>query len=395
MNASATGNDSPRNRPVVPDSALRFIGFLAFFDRYGTPPMLLILAAVTQLSLTQAVQLVAGYSLLYAVGQPLWGLLSDRFGRLSVLRLALLGAVLGSLSSTLFVAYLPLLITRCFTGLMFGALYPTLLTLLGDTRTGIHRARGLSDLQIYSSLGTTLATLSAGTLAAVIDWRLVFVLPALGALAALYSLRKVREVAPERRRFSLRPAFTPATLVLYLVVFIEGALLMGLLTYIVPALQDEQIDITLAGFLGCGFALGVILGARLMRRLVAHFSRSMLIFIGSLVLAVGFALSAFWYSVTALTLTAVLMGATNAIMHSSMQGWATDVAPTARATTVSFFVFSLFFGASVGTWVTAGLAESGQYAQIFHYGFYAALVLSLLATFAHELWHRRNLKDAV
>lgn len=195
------GTDVPTDdRRVVPDTALRFIGFLAFFDRYATPPILLVLSAVTELSLGQAVQLVAGYSLLYAVGQPLWGLLSDRFGRLTVLRTALLGAVLGAIVSTLFSAYLPLLIARSFTGLMFGALYPTLLTLIGDTRTGIERARGLSDLQIYSSLGTTLATLAAGTLAAFVDWRLVFALPAVGALAALYSLRKVMGVGTGNRR---------------------------------------------------------------------------------------------------------------------------------------------------------------------------------------------------
>lgn len=169
---------------------------------------------------------------------------------------------------------------------------------------------------------------------------------------------------------------------------------MGLLTYIVPALQDRDIDITLAGLLGCGFALGVILGARLMRRLVAHFSRSMLIFIGSLILLAGFALSAYWYSATTLTITATLMGASNAIMHSSMQGWATEVAPTARATTVSFFVFSLFFGAAIGTWLTASLAEAGNYASIFEIGFYATVLLSILATFFHELWYRRHAQHA-
>ena len=379
------GNDPTR----VPDSALRFIGFLAFFDRYATAPMLLALSLATELSLGQAVQLVAGYSLLYAVGQPVWGMLSDRFGRLAVLRTALVGALLGALASTLFTSYLPLLLVRSLTGLMFGALYPTLLTLLGDTRTGIERARGLSDLQVYSSLGTTLSTLAAGALATFVDWRLVFALPALGALAALFSLRKVAAAPRTVRGFTLKPAFTGSTLLLYAVVFLEGALLMGLLTYIVPALQDLGVDIGLAGLLGCGFALGVILGARLMRRLVARLPRTVLIGLGAVILLGGFAASAFWFSAVALTITATLMGAANAIMHSSMQGWATDVAPTARATTVSFFVFSLFLGAAAATWVTASLAETGHYATIFQYGFYATILLGILATGTHELWKRK------
>lgn len=374
----------------VPDSALRFIGFLSFFDRYGTPPMLLALSLGTSLDFSQAVQLVAAYSLFYAIGQPLWGLASDRFGRLLVLRSALIGAGAGALASIMFSDYAPLLIARCFTGLMFGALYPTLLTLLGDTRHGVERARGLSDLQIYSSLGTTLATLSAGALATYLDWRLVFALPALGSVAALYSLRRLREPQHSRSSFSLAAALRPMNLALYAIVFLEGALLMGLLTYVVPALQRSGASIGVAGVLGCGFAVGVILGARLMRRLVARFSRTWLIGGGGLLLCGAFLPSALWPSVGSYTATALLLGATNAIMHSSMQGWATDIAPDARATTVSFFVFSLFAGASAATYVSAATAEQGHYAQIFGYGLVFSLVLTVIATATHALWRKKT-----
>ncbi|MFJ2619189.1 MFS transporter [Glutamicibacter sp. NPDC087344] len=374
----------------VPDSALRFIGFLSFFDRYGTAPMLLILAASTALSLAEAVELVAFYALFYAVGQPIWGLLSDRFGRLTVLRCALVGAILGALASVLFASYLPLLVARSFTGLMFGALYPTLLTLLGDTRQGIERARGLSDLQIYSSLGTTLATLAAGLLATYLDWRVVFLLPAVGSVAALFSLRQLQEAPRGRSGTNFRAALRPMNLALYAIVFVEGALLMGLLTYVVPALQQSGVSVGLSGVLGCAFALGVILGARLMRRLVTRFTRTWLIGIGAAALSVGFLPSAFAPSPISYTLTAFALGAANAIMHSSMQGWATDIAPEARATTVSLFVFSLFLGASAATYLTADLAEQSQYAQIFAYGLWLSLILAVVATTTHRLWRKRN-----
>lgn len=374
----------------VPDSALRFIGFLSFFDRYGTPPMLLALSLGTELDFAQAVQLVASYALFYAVGQPIWGLLSDRFGRLAVLRTALAGAGAGAIASVLFTEHLPLLLARSFTGLMFGALYPTLLTLLGDTRKGVERARGLSDLQIYSSLGTTLATLSAGALATYLDWRLVFLLPALGSAAALYSLRRAAEPQRSRTGFNFTAALRPINLMLYAIVFLEGALLMGLLTYIVPALQESGVPIALAGLLGCAFALGVILGARLMRRLVARFSRTRLICCGGLVLCLAFLPSALLPSPAAFTATAFLLGASNAIMHSSMQGWATDVAPEARATTVSLFVFALFAGASAATYLTADLAQQGSYGQIFGYGLVLAIILVVWATGTHALWRRKN-----
>lgn len=379
---------------TVPDPVLRSIGFLAFFDRFATPPMLVALASLTELSLAQAVQLVAVYSLFYALGQPLWGLLSDRFGRLAVLRTALVGAALGAVASTLFATYVPLLVVRAATGLMFGALYPTLLTLLGDTRTGIDRARGLSDLQIYSSLGATLATLGAGAVATFVDWRLVFGLPALGAAALLVALAKVPAPPAVRGRFRLRHAFTVPAVGVYLIALLEGTVLMGALTYIVPSLQETGVGIGMAGLLATGYAVGVILGARAMKMLVQRFSRTQLICAGGSVLALACGLSMAWLVPAAITATATLIGLANAVMHSSMQGWATDVAPRARATTVSLFAASLFLGGSLGNFATAALAERGEYSTVFRFGLLATAVLTAVATLGHTAWNRHHGEQA-
>ena len=77
-------------------------------------------------------------------------------------------------------------------------------------------------------------------------------------------------------------------------------------------------------------------------------------------------------------------------MHSSMQGWATDVAPQARATTVSLFAASLFLGGSLGNFATASLAETGNYAAIFGYGLLLSTVLTTAATIGHAAWSRRQ-----
>lgn len=375
----------------MPDGVLRSIGFLSFFDRFGTPPMLLVLAERTELSLAQAVELVAAYALMYAIGQPVWGFLSDRFGRMAVLRTALGGVVVAAVASTMFGAYLPLLIARAFAGLAAGALYPTLLTILGDTRTGIDRARGLSDLQIYSSLGTTIATLAAGTLAAYTDWRVVFALPALGALLLLIRLRTMSIHGQARTgRLDLRPAFRPAALGVYALALLEGAVLVAVLTYFVPALQTAGVGVTLAGILAAGYGIGVIVGARLMRHLVRRFSRTQLMLIGGGVLIVAFVASAFWQAAPTLTATALLVGVANAVLHSSVQGWATDVAPQARATSIAFFATSLFLGSSIATFLTADLAEHGRYDTIFMLGLVASIVLTVSVAAGHAAWRRRH-----
>ncbi|MGT2462361.1 MFS transporter [Sinomonas atrocyanea] len=260
---------------TIPDRVLMSIGFLSFFDRFATPPMLVVLAARTGLTLAEAVGLVAAYSLLYALGQPVWGFISDRFGRVAVLRTALVGLALAAVASTLFSAHAPLLVARSAAGLMAGCLYPTLLTIIGDTRSGVAKARGLSELQVYSALGTTAATLAAGSIAAFTDWRVVFGLPALGCLALLVLLRRAHDGGAHRRGpVDFRAAFSGAALGVYGVAVLEGAVLMGVLTYFVPALQHADVPIALAGVLAAGYGVGVIAGARLMRRLVQRLSHA-------------------------------------------------------------------------------------------------------------------------
>lgn len=375
----------------MPDRVLMSIGFLSFFDRFATPPMLVILAARAGMTLADAVGLVAAYSLLYALGQPVWGFISDRFGRVAVLRTALTGLALAAVASTLFSAHVPLLVARSAAGLMAGCLYPTLLTIIGDTRTGIAKARGLSELQVYSALGTTGATLTAGSIAAFTDWRVVFGLPALGCAALLFLLRRAHDGGTHLRGpVDFRAAFSGAALGVYGVAVLEGAVLMGILTYFVPALQHAQVPIALAGVLAAGYGVGVTVGARLMRRLVQRFSRTQLMGLGGGVLLAGYVASSIAQNPGTITATAILVGASNAILHSSLQGWATEVAPAARATAVALFACALFLGSSVGTFLTAGLAGAGQYNVIFLLGLGATAVLIAAVTLGHSAWERRR-----
>ncbi|MDX3762079.1 MFS transporter [Streptomyces mirabilis] len=171
---------------------MRAIGFLSFYDRFATAPMLVLLAEEEGVSLDGAVQLVTSYVLSYALGQPVWGLLADRLGRLSVLRLALVGTLLGSAASVAAPGSAALLVIRAMTGLFVGSLFPSVLTIVGDSYTGAARAREISSLQTFTALGTTAATLAAGGLAAWLHWRVVFALTAAGAALSLVLLRRVR-----------------------------------------------------------------------------------------------------------------------------------------------------------------------------------------------------------
>lgn len=369
---------------------IQFAGFISFFDRFATPPMLLVLAARTGMTFTEVVTLFSVYLLFYAFGQPLWGLLSDHFGRLIVLRSALVGGFIGGVCSMAFSTFIPLMLARGGTGLMVGALYPTLMTLIGDSEKGPQLARSLSRLQVIGNLGTAFATLVAGALAAFVDWRLVFGLTSAGCLALLLILRGKREKPRDVKEWVMMHAFKPAVLGVYGVAFLEGMVLMGAFTYVVPALEHARVSITVAGLLGASYAVGIIGGAQLMHRLVKRFSRTRRMATGGGILLLGLVASAVWQSPTALTATSTLVGISTAVLHVSVQAWATEVAPAARATTVSIFSSSMFVGSSLATFLTAPLAELGQFRTIFSLYLPAAVILTIAAVWGHSRWITRQ-----
>ena len=80
---------------------LRAAAFLSNFDRFTVVPMLLTIAAELRASLAEVAAVASLYYLLYGLMQPVWGMLSDRLGRVRVMQLTLLGVVAPGLLSAL------------------------------------------------------------------------------------------------------------------------------------------------------------------------------------------------------------------------------------------------------------------------------------------------------
>jgi MFS family permease len=74
-------------------------------------------------------------------------------------------------------------------------------------------------------------------------------------------------------------------------------------------------------------------------------------------------------------------------MHSTLQTWATEVLPAARATVVSFFAGSLFVGSSLAAVVAADLADEGRYGVLFAASAALAVPLGLTAAAVRARWH--------
>lgn len=372
-----------------PPIVLSAAAFISSFDRFAVTPMLVLIALSMHVPLASAVTVASGYFLAYGLSQPVWGVLSDRFGRIPVMRGALAAAAATGLISTFAPHIAVLVVARVLAGAFMGAVVPTTLTYLGDTVSAQHRQSALSDLMAAQAVGTAAATAVAGVLAHWLDWRVVFALPAIFAAICAVLLGRLPE--PDRAEVSGIRAHLGSVLtnrwalVVFALVFVEGAVLLGVLTFLASALVNEGLGVAVAGLATGAYGIGVLVFSRLVKAINSTLPVWWLIAIGGTAMAVGYAVVAVDTNIVTVITTALLLGGGWSFMHSSLQAWATSVAPDARGTAVALFASALFLGSAVASAAAGPLADHGRYAELFTIAGAIAVPLVITAT-----WTRRH-----
>ncbi|GAA3650847.1 hypothetical protein GCM10022224_012090 [Nonomuraea antimicrobica] len=383
--------------PVRPPQALSVSSFVSSFDRFAVSPMLVLIAADLGVSLSAAVAAASGYYLAYGLTQPLWGLLSDRFGRVRVMRWALFGAAVAGAASALMPVLGALVVARVVTGACFGAVIPTGLTYVGDTVHQSVRQRALTDLMAAAALGTALATGLGGVVAGLVDWRVAFTVPAACALACALALRSLPEPPRQEERAGqgvgryLRVVLGHRwALLVFGLSFTEGAIMLGTMPFLATALQYAGLAAAVAGLAITAYGLGLWAFSRLVKRLSGRWPAPVLMVVGGTQLCLGFAIVTVHVSVPAVAVTALLLGGGWSFLHSSLQTWATSVVPEARGTTIAFFACALFVGSAVSSWAAGPLAEDGRYGLLFGLAAAAAIPLTAVAALSRRRYGARH-----
>ena len=388
-------DDSTTTRLAPSKSSLRRLylaGFASNFDRFCISPMLLLIGADLGVSLTTATLAASGYFLAYGLMQPIWGVASDRLGRVRVMRLSLGGAALAAVCSALAPTAVILIAARVATGAFFAASIAASITYIGDTVPPATRQRPLSELMTAFALGTALATVVAGVVAHALSWRLVFALPGFIAAVLVVALHHV----PEPPRQKVSGLLSPLRVVLrsrwqwyvMAVAMLEGAVLLGFLTFIAPALETEGATPAFAGAVTALYGVGSMAAAQLVKRLTTHWTPSRLIVTGGAHLAMAFGVVAVNSSVPTLVACALLLGIGWSFMHSTIQTWATVLNPSARATGVAMFGLALYVGSALSSALIAEPAANHEYRAMFLVAAILSLPLTVLAAVGRSRYQR-------
>jgi predicted MFS family arabinose efflux permease len=387
MGRRATG------RSASPIRLLQATAFVSTLDRFAMPPMLVAIAVDLDVPLSQVVHAAGAYFLAYGLMQPVWGMVSDQVGLVRTLRATLFLSGVATALSAVADSPLALGVFRCLAGGFFGAAFPAALIYVGDTVAAPLRQSQITRLMVGVAMGTALASVGAGVIADVATWRLAFLITGAAALVLSVALRQLVQPAVTRSHRSvmapvLQAVRSPITVLVLLLAFTEGAVLLGALTLLPPAVEATGTSSSVAGAVTAVYGVAVYFSAHLVGRLSRNQHPSRLIALGGLAALAACTLMAVSQEPLAAMVAAMLLGLAWAGMHSSLQTWATEVMPAARATVVSLFAGSLFVGSAVAAVLVAGLAEAGRYQEIFTLAATATVPLALTAVWGRATWRR-------
>lgn len=391
---------SPSSRDAETPTGFRFLylgPFLAYGDRFAIAPILVSIARDLQESLAAVAAVATFYFLLYGIMQPVHGVLSDRIGRVRVIRIALLGLALANALAAFGGNLTAVIVGKAAAAAFAAGILPISLAYVGDRVPFDQRQQVIANVLAAGALGTVTATVGSGLLGSVGLWRLVFLLPALLALGLAAVLGRLPASAAARGTAGpvaqIRTVLSrPWALLLLGLALVEGMVMIGFLTFLAPALEAHGASSAVAGMVVAVYGVAVFAGMQLLKRVLrgSSLSAATLVAVGGGLVLGGYLVAVPEQAVANILAASLLIGFGYCFMHSTLQNWATEVVPEARGTAVTLFVTGVFTGAAIGTAALSGLAGAQRYTALFAVAAAVTLPVALVVA-----WSRARYGAAV
>lgn len=376
---------------------LLYLGsFISYGDRFAIAPLLVSISVDLGESLAAVAAVASAYFLFYGVMQPVSGVLSDRVGRVRVMRWALLGTGVGNLLAAGAPLLGLLIVAKALAGAFAGAILPTALVYVGDKVSFSRRQRVIASVLSAGALGTFSGSIGAGLIGHFTSWRLMFAVVGLLSLFLAVIIGRLPESLGEERGAGpltqlRRVTRHPWALFLFALAVAEGAVILGLFTFLAPALEAQGESAAVAGAVVATYGIAVFVAMQVVKQLIERTSITppRLITIGGLGLVLAYLVAATNQTVPNIVVASVLIGMAFAFLHSTLQTWATEVAPEARGTAISLFVTGVSTGAAIGTAAAGGLAGDARFGLLFLIAAVAAVPVATVAGVARARFSQR------
>jgi predicted MFS family arabinose efflux permease len=353
---------SPPDRPLSPTrfiAHLSLIGFATALSTRAVDPIIPPIADSLATDPARVALLTTAFTLPFVVAQPFLGPAADAVGKLRMMLICIAVIIAMSLACALAPNFQMLLIARMVCGAATGGIFPVGMAIIADTVPVAERQVANARWLTVVISGNLLGTAVAGMLSDLFGWRAVFLAVGLCAVAALVNalvnLRHVPQAPPSRLDIASIPSrylalfANPRAKFCFLAVFLEGAAIFGLFSFVALLLVAAgEPRASIAGLVIAGFSVGGVAYTLAVTPLTRRWQpRELMIGGGSLCAAtfIGLAFNPAW-PIQLVLYTA--MGVGFYTLHACIQVESSELSATARGTAMSMHSLSFFLGNATG-----------------------------------------------
>ena len=322
-------------------------------------------ATTTEIAILMSIY--SGMQLLFA---PLWGRLSDKYGRKPAILLGLLGNAAALVGFGLAKDYVWLLIARSAAGIASAAVLPSVMAYVADITTSEERGKGMGLMGAAMGLGFILGPAIGGVMGS--HDTPFFVAGGLSILNFLFALILLPEslqkdiadetggdhhewVSPREvfRQTTLKSPLTPLFLVAFFSTFSFAGLEMTFPLFIEDRWNYGEKEMGwMFMFMG---AIAVPLQGGLLGRLINSLGERRIILIGLLLSAIGMALLPNAYSFVTLTLYLTIAGVGNQLIRPTNASWISKQTRIGQGAAIgimdAFLSLGRILGPLLGSWL--------------------------------------------
>ena len=337
---------------------MAFVVFATTLFMRSVDPVIPQIAQSLNVTPTTAALLSTGFTLPYALVQPVLGALADMFSKTRLIAICMLTLGLTTLACAIAPTFEMLMGLRVVAGLAAGGIFPIALAVAADQVPVAQRQVAIGRLLFAAMTGNLLGASGAGVIGDLIGWRAIFVATATLDLVALaFAIPGFRRMGENPGRFDLstlgpnyRAIFSnPLAKYCFGAVFLEAVFMFGVFPHMATLLHTEgETRASIAGIVIAGFGIGGVIYTLSVSQLLAYIGVQRLMAAGGM--AMGFclgviALRAPWQVEF---VNFLLLGFGFYLLHGCIQVYVTELAPSARGSAVAAHSFFFFLGQALG-----------------------------------------------
>jgi Arabinose efflux permease len=346
---------------------MAFVVFATSLFMRSVDPVIPQIASGLNVEPTTAALLSTGFTLPYALIQPVLGALADMFSKTRLISICMLILGLTTIACGFATNFETLMSLRVLAGITAGGVFPIALAVAGDRVPVAQRQVAIGKLLFAAMSGNLLGASGAGVIGDLIGWRGVFFATgAIDLIALMLAIPGFRGMNETPGRFdlssfipNLRAVFgNPLAKYCFGAVFLEAIFLFGVFPYMAVLLRSEGVTrASIAGVVIAGFGVGGLIYTIMVSRLLNTFGERRLMAAGGMLMAFGLVVIALRMPWPVEFANFVLLGFSFYFLHGCLQVYVTELAPGARASATAGHSFFFFIGQALGP-VVYGLGLS-------------------------------------